>query len=93
MHLAVGFENGIVEVRSHRTGKQVHKVCVGSSPIQKLFYYDYRQTGVNEQGKQVIAVNSDGAVQGFSVSQSIQAYEMEIMSEEKIQADKVLELN
>ena len=41
----------------------------------------------------MIAVNSDGAVQGFSVSQSIQAYEMEIMSEEKIQADQVLELN
>ena len=48
MHMAIGFENGSVEVRSHRTGKQVHKVCVGSRPIQKLFYYDYRQTGVNE---------------------------------------------
>ena len=42
IHLAVGFENGLVEVRKHRTGELLHKQQVGTKPIHKLFYYDYR---------------------------------------------------
>lgn len=95
VHLAVGFENGLVEIRTHRTGELLHSVKCGDKPIQKLFFYDYRQTGGSNQsaGKQVIAIDSDGNVRGFTVSANIKAFQLEVQSEEKIQADEVLELN
>ena len=51
MHLAVGFENGEIEIRQHRSGKQTHKVRLpkmsnGKYPsVSKLFYYDFRMSG------------------------------------------------
>lgn len=95
VHLAVGFENGLVEIRTHRTGELLHSVKCGDKPIQKLFFYDYRQTGAvgSNSGKQLIAVDSEGNVRGFTVSANIKAFELQVQSEEKIQADEVLELN
>ena len=96
MHLAVGFENGLIEIRSHLSGKLTHSYqCKSGKPIQKIFFYDYRQTGAmgSSSGKQLIAVDSEGNVLGFLVSASIKAFEMQILSEEKVQADEVLELN
>ena len=48
MHLVIGFDNGEIEVRSHRTGELTHKTRMtktlgGKYPgVAKLFYYDYR---------------------------------------------------
>lgn len=56
--LAVGFDNGVIEVRTHRTGELISSVTISPqsngkvNPIVKLFYYDYRMQG----NKQVVAV-------------------------------------
>ena len=48
MCLAVGFENGVIEVRQHRSGDLVSKVQLAKQSngndnrVVKLFYYDYR---------------------------------------------------
>ena len=51
MCLAIGFDNGVIEVRKHRTGELVCKVQLSTqangkeNPVVKLFYYDYRMQG------------------------------------------------
>ena len=48
MCLAVGFENGMVEVRKHRTGDLLCSVQLAQqangkpNPVAKVFYTDYR---------------------------------------------------
>lgn len=95
MHLAVGFDNGTIEIRKHRTGELLHSVKAGDKPIQKLFYYDYRLSGEKSSsgGKQLIAVDSEGNVKGFTVSANIKQFELQVQSEAKIAADEVLHLN
>ena len=45
MELVLGFENGIMEARKHKTGDVIHK-SVMSAGISKLFYYDFRMEGI-----------------------------------------------
>ena len=51
MCLVVGFDNGLLEVRKHRSGELVCSVQIanqeGGKPnaVAKLFYYDYRMQG------------------------------------------------
>ena len=80
MHLAVGFDNGTIEIRKHRTGELLHSVKAGDKPIQKLFYYDYRLSGEKSSsgGKQLIAVDSEGNVKGFTVSANIKQFELQV---------------
>jgi len=72
MCLAVGFDNGTIEVRKHRTGDLVCSVKIANqdngkdNPVVKLFYYDYRLQG----NKMVIAVGRNGLIQGYTVSVS-----------------------
>ena len=42
MELVTGFENGLIEVRKHRTGELIHSQKMGTAAISKLIYYDYR---------------------------------------------------
>ena len=42
MELVTGFENGLIDVRKHRTGELIHSQKMGTAAISKLFYYDYR---------------------------------------------------
>ena len=78
MHLAIGFDNGTIEIRKHRTGELLHSVKAGNHQIQKLFYYDYRLSGEKSSsgGKQLIAVDSEGNVKGFTVSANIKQFEL-----------------
>ena len=41
----------------------------------------------------MIAVDSEGNVKGFNVSANIKQFVVQVESEEKVQADEVLELN
>lgn len=95
VQLVVGFENGLIEVRKHRTGDLLHTQKPGAHPIQQLFYYDYRQQDAHKESgqKQLIAVDGEGSVTGFTVSTSIKQFEMEVQSEEKVASDEVLALN
>lgn len=57
MELVVGFDDGSIEVRKHRSGDLIHTVNLsGGTPVSKLVYYDYRMTGNN----QIIAVGKNG---------------------------------
>ena len=44
----MGYANGTIEARKHRTGDLIHKSTIGEggNPISKLFYYDYRMEGL-----------------------------------------------
>jgi len=70
MCLAIGFDNGTIEVRKHRTGDLVSTVKLNQqingkdNPVAKLFYCDYRMQG----NKQVVAVGKDGLIQGYTVA-------------------------
>ena len=55
--LVIGFDDGNLEVRKHRQGTLVHTVSMtGSTPIQQIAYYDYRNNGNN----QLIAIGKNG---------------------------------
>lgn len=57
MELVVGFDDGTIEVRKHRSGDLVHTVNLPQgTPVSKLVYYDYRMTG----NKQMIAIGKNG---------------------------------
>lgn len=49
MCLAIGFDNGTIEVRKHRTGDLICTVNLAPknngkpNSVIKLFYYDYRK--------------------------------------------------
>jgi hypothetical protein len=43
--------------------------------------------------KQLIAVDGDGQVTGYTVSENIKKFTMQVESEEKVAADEVLALN
>ena len=87
LQLVIGFDNGTIEVRKHRSGELVHQVSVNKAGgkesdfyIAKLFYADYRREGK----KQLIAVCKNGSIQGFTVSTSVRQFEEQVQSEEKI---------
>ena len=72
MCLAIGFDNGTIEVRKHRSGDLICSVKLAKqenghdNPVVKLFYYDYRMQG----NKQVVAVGRNGLIQGYTVQVS-----------------------
>ena len=52
LQLVIGFDNGTIEVRKHRSGDLIHQVSLNQSGgkdsdfhIAKLFYTDYRREG------------------------------------------------
>jgi Bardet-Biedl syndrome 2 protein len=53
MQLVIGFDDGLIEVRRHRTGDLIHSVkfsgdqnlTLKEEPIANLFYYDFRMNG------------------------------------------------
>ena len=52
MQLVIGFDNGLIEVRKHRSGDLLHSVQLNKFDgkpadfyISKLFYTDYRKEG------------------------------------------------
>ena len=74
----------------------LHSQQPGSAAIQKLFFYDYRQTGAatgTNSGKQLIGVDADGNVRGFTVSDNIKQFQVEVQSEAKLASDEILDLN
>ena len=96
MQLVIGFDNGTIEVRKHRSGDLVHQVQLNKANgkesdyyIAKLFYTDYRREGK----KQLIAVCKNGSIQGFTVSASIREFEAQVQSEEKIESNEIVEMN
>ena len=92
MELVMGFDNGEIEVRKHRTGDLVHQQKMPSGkPVSKLMYYDYRQQAGKQ--KQLVAVDGEGNVKGFTVSASIEQFKVEVTSEEQVKAEEVLALN
>ena len=94
-HMAIGFDNGEIEVRNHKKGELVNKVRLskmanGKYPaVSKLFYYDYRMQGQ----RQVIAVGQDGSVVGFSVSESNKDFIAQVQGEDKIMSNELVDLN
>ena len=75
MCLAIGFDNGVIEVRKHRTGDLISSVKLANqsngnaNSVVKVFYYDYRMQG----SKQIVAVGQDGLIQGYTVTVSTAA--------------------
>ena len=59
MQVVIGFDDGLIEVRKHRSGDLVHSVTMSGfssinaqstvsgkdKPIANLFYYDFRMNG------------------------------------------------
>lgn len=62
--IAIGFDNGTIEVRKHRSGDLLCKVDLAQqstgkdNPVVKVFYCDYRMQG----SKQIVAVGQDGLI-------------------------------
>lgn len=95
MCLAVGFDNGTIEVRKHRTGELLCEVQLArqdngqENPVVKLFYYDYRMQG----NKQIVAVGRNGLIQGYTVQVSNAQIQAQIQGEEKLVSNELLALN
>ena len=64
--IVTGFSSGLVEARKHRSGEVIHKSMMETS-ISKLFFTDYRMEGL----PQVVAVDSEGSVKGFSITRNV----------------------
>ena len=91
LQLVVGFEDGLIEVRKHRSGDLLHSVHLPGeihAPIANLFYYDFRMSG----SKQLIGVDAEGRVAGYSVSKDLTRLEEAINSQEKVVSDDILKM-
>ena len=96
MQLVIGFDNGLIEVRKHRSGDLVHSVQLNKFDgkdsdfyVSKLFYTDYRKEGK----KQLIAICKNGSIHGFTVSASNRNIEEQVQSEEKLKSNELVEMN
>ena len=96
MQLVIGFDNGLIEVRKHRSGDLVHSVQLNRFDgkdsdfyVSKLFYTDYRKEGK----KQLIAICKNGSIHGFTVSASNRNIEEQVQSEEKLKSNELVEMN
>ena len=70
MMLVLGFANGSVEVRKHRTGELLQKVQIGQNAIAQLFYYDFRLEGM----PQLLALDTEGTVKGFTITRNVKQF-------------------
>jgi Bardet-Biedl syndrome 2 protein len=87
--LVVGFEDGTIEVRKHRSGSLVHSVTLGSA-IARLVYFDFRQSGA----KQLIAVSKNGQVQGYTPSvDQVKQFKEVVQTKQQIMAEEIVDLN